>query len=123
MSYSRLLYILTIHLLHHASLAAVAPYHHVLVPEECVYPPVLTANPHLLECLEGHFASRPSQMDWRRWLSNPFRFATSSVSILGLLLYVAVFTAVFEADRTPSVPDDLGGLDLYQAYGDLHRVS
>lgn len=62
-------------------------------------------------------------MEWRGRLKSPFRFSTISVSLLALLLYSAVFTAVFISDQTPGVPKDVGGLDLDGAFGDLHRVS
>ena len=57
------------------------------------------------------------------WLANLFRFRVWPVSVVTLLVYGAIFTAVLVTDQTPSVPKDLHGLDLDQSYRDLHKVS
>ena len=57
------------------------------------------------------------------WLVKLFGFHTFSVSLLTLLVYGAIFTAVLVTDQTPNVSKDWHGLDLDQAYLDLHKVS
>ena len=62
-------------------------------------------------------------MALRNWFSSPFKFSVVPVSVLLVVVYGVVFTAVSVTDGTPDVPDDQKGLDLQQAYEDLHRVS
>ncbi len=62
-------------------------------------------------------------MELKSWLSAPFKFAPIPVSVLAVLLYGVVFASVLVTDQTPAVAKDLGGLNLNQAYDDLHRVS
>ena len=57
------------------------------------------------------------------WLSTPFKFRTVPVSVLVVVLYAVVFGSVLITDETPAIAKDLGGLNLNQAYDDLHRVS
>lgn len=59
----------------------------------------------------------------KEWLKTPFQFAAMPVSVLAVLIYGSVFTAVSITDQTPAVPKDLGGLNLSQAYENLHIVS
>ena len=57
------------------------------------------------------------------WLTKLPKFNVLPVTVATALVYAAVFTAVSVTDQTPSVPEDLSGLNLDQAYLDLHKVS
>ena len=62
-------------------------------------------------------------MTIKAWLAAPFKFFAIPVSVLVVLIYGTVFTSVLVTDQTPNIPKDLGGLDLNEAYKDLHVVS
>ena len=62
-------------------------------------------------------------MNLKTWFTDPFRFTAIPVSVVATLLYAVVFASVLVTDQTPDVPKNRGGLDLDQAYDDLHVVS
>lgn len=62
-------------------------------------------------------------MALKDWVSKLLGFRATSVSIITLVLYGSVFTAVLVTDQTPGIPKNLLGLSLDEAYDDLHRVS
>ena len=62
-------------------------------------------------------------MGLKLWLTAPFKFSPVPVSVLLVLIYAAVFTSVSVTDETPDLPKDFKGLDLDEAYEDLHIVS
>ena len=62
-------------------------------------------------------------MTFTHWLVIPFKFSAINVSALLLVTYAVLFGAVLHTDQTPDVPQDQGGLNLQQAYEDLHIVS
>lgn len=49
-------------------------------------------------------------------------FRTIPTTVLVLLAYLAIFTSVLLTDQLPGVPKKQRGLDLNQAYADLHHV-
>lgn len=49
-------------------------------------------------------------------------FRIIPTTVLLVLVYAAVFTTVLVTDELPNVPQNQGGLDLDQAYADLHEV-
>jgi hypothetical protein len=55
-------------------------------------------------------------------VSTVLGFRTVPTTILLILVYAAVFSTVLVTDELPDVPKDQGGLDLDQAYADLHQV-
>lgn len=55
-------------------------------------------------------------------VSTVLGFRTIPTTILLILVYAAVFSTVLVTDELPDVPKDQGGLDLDQAYADLHQV-
>ncbi|KAI0688998.1 hypothetical protein BC835DRAFT_1441523 [Cytidiella melzeri] len=59
----------------------------------------------------------------KHWLAAPFKFTPVPVSVLLVLLYAAVFTSVLVTDETPDVPENLKGLNLNEAYEDLHLIT
>ena len=61
-------------------------------------------------------------MSIRDRLRTVFAFNTIPTTILLVLVYVAVFTTVLVTDNLPAVPKDTRGLDLDQAWWDLHQV-
>ena len=62
-------------------------------------------------------------MATKAWIAAPFKFAVIPVSVLAVFIYAVVFGAVFLTDQTPNIPKNQDGLDLHQAYRDLHIVS
>lgn len=62
-------------------------------------------------------------MDLKAWIALSFKFAAIPVSVLILIVYGAVFTAVLVTDQTPDIPNNKRGLSLQKAYEDLHVVS
>ncbi|KAJ7766790.1 hypothetical protein B0H16DRAFT_1522499 [Mycena metata] len=52
-----------------------------------------------------------------------FAFRTLPTTFLALLLYAVVFGAVLFGDIVPKVPKDQKGLDLTEAYADLHQIA
>ncbi|KAJ7685578.1 hypothetical protein DFH06DRAFT_46853 [Mycena polygramma] len=50
-------------------------------------------------------------------------FRTLPTTVLAVLVYVVLFSAVLVGDRVPKVPKDQKGLDLAQAYADLHHIA
>jgi hypothetical protein len=55
-------------------------------------------------------------------VSTVLGFRTVPTTILLILVYAAVFSTVLVTDELPDAPKDQGGLDLDQAYADLHQV-
>lgn len=49
-------------------------------------------------------------------------FRSVPTTVLLVLVYVAVFTTVLVTDELPAVPSNQGGLNITQAYADLHQV-
>ncbi|KAI0343578.1 hypothetical protein BDW22DRAFT_1356037 [Trametopsis cervina] len=62
-------------------------------------------------------------MELKGWITAPFKFHPVPVSVLVFLLYAAVFTSVLVTDETPGVPKNQRGLDLCEAYNDLHAIT
>ncbi|KAJ3536744.1 hypothetical protein NM688_g6793 [Phlebia brevispora] len=62
-------------------------------------------------------------MELKEWLKQPFKFTAIPVSVFAVLLYGSVFIAALLADQTAKVSKNLGGLDLAQAFDDLHRIT
>ena len=52
-----------------------------------------------------------------------FAYRTIPVTLLISSIYIAIFTALFVTDSVPEIPQDTHGLDIEQAYADLHNVS
>lgn len=52
-----------------------------------------------------------------------FAFNTIPTTVLLVLVYAAIFSTVLVTDNLPAVPRDTRGLDLDQAWSDLHQVS
>ncbi|KAJ7217125.1 putative zinc metalloprotease [Mycena pura] len=50
-------------------------------------------------------------------------FRTLPTTVLTALVYVALFAAVLFTDRVPGAPKNQRGLDLTQAYADLHQIT
>lgn len=50
------------------------------------------------------------------------QFTKGSTSVLLIAVYAAVFTGVLVSNSTPKIPKDTLGLDLNEAYYDLHQV-
>ncbi|KAH7883336.1 hypothetical protein F5I97DRAFT_1904225 [Phlebopus sp. FC_14] len=50
-------------------------------------------------------------------------FRTIPTTVLVVLIYVAIFTSVLVTDELPAIPKNTRGLDVDQAYLDLHQVS
>ncbi|KAJ6531240.1 hypothetical protein B0H19DRAFT_1006053 [Mycena capillaripes] len=50
-------------------------------------------------------------------------FRTFPTTVLAVLVYVILFGAVLFGDQVPKVPKDQKGLDLAQAYADLHHIA
>jgi len=50
------------------------------------------------------------------------QFTKGSTSVLLIVVYAAVFTGVLVSNSTPKIPKDTLGLDLNEAYYDLHQV-
>jgi len=61
-------------------------------------------------------------MQFWQSISTVLGFRTVPTTILLILVYAAVFSTVLVTDELPDVPKDQGGLDLDQAYADLHQV-
>ncbi|GJE94757.1 Zn-dependent exopeptidase [Phanerochaete sordida] len=57
------------------------------------------------------------------WLTRPFHFASTPVSVLTFVIYAVVFAAVLRTDQTPDVPKNQHGLSLQKAYEDLHTIT
>ncbi|KAG8220440.1 hypothetical protein J3R82DRAFT_3134 [Butyriboletus roseoflavus] len=62
-------------------------------------------------------------MNIRDRLGAIFAFSTVPTTVLLVLVYAAIFSTVLVTDNLPPVPRDTRGLDLDQAWWDLHRVS
>ncbi|KAJ7172060.1 hypothetical protein C8R46DRAFT_1084697 [Mycena filopes] len=56
-------------------------------------------------------------------IATVFAFRTLPTTVLALFLYAVVFGAVLWGDAVPRVPKDQKGLDLAQAYADLHHIA
>ncbi|KAJ7256460.1 hypothetical protein B0H12DRAFT_1015855 [Mycena haematopus] len=56
-------------------------------------------------------------------IAKVFAFRTYPVTILAVLAYLVLFGAVHYGDRVPEVPKEQNGLDLAQAYADLHQIA
>lgn len=56
-------------------------------------------------------------------LKAPFKFASSQVAVLTVLVYAAVFASVLIYDELPNLPKNTSGLDLDHAYDVLSKVS
>ncbi|GBE82458.1 Vacuolar membrane protease [Sparassis crispa] len=57
------------------------------------------------------------------WLAAPFRFTPVPVTVLTVAVYAAIFALVLTADKVSKVPKKMRGLNLDQAYEDLHRIT
>ena len=55
-------------------------------------------------------------------VSTVLGFRTVPTTVLLTLIYAAIFSTVLITDELPDVPKDTGGLNLDQAYADLHQV-
>lgn len=55
-------------------------------------------------------------------ISSVFAFRTLPTTVLASLIYLAIFISVLVTDDLPAVPKNRKGLDLDQAYSDLHKV-
>ncbi|KAF8552963.1 hypothetical protein OG21DRAFT_1442723 [Imleria badia] len=62
-------------------------------------------------------------MSIRDRLRSVFAFNTIPTTVLLVLVYAAIFSTVLVTDNLPSVPRNTRGLDLDQAWSDLHQVS
>ena len=49
-------------------------------------------------------------------------FTKSPMSVFMIAVYAAVFAGVLVSNSTPKIPNDTLGLDLNEAYYDLHQV-
>jgi hypothetical protein len=58
---------------------------------------------------------------WRP-VSTVLGFRTVPTTVLVILIYAAVFSSVLVTNELPGVPKDQGGLNIHQAYTDLHQV-
>lgn len=56
-------------------------------------------------------------------LKAPFKFASTQVAVLTVLVYAAVFASVLIYDELPNLPKNTWGLDLDHAYDALSKVS
>ncbi|KAJ7864816.1 putative zinc metalloprotease [Mycena olivaceomarginata] len=56
-------------------------------------------------------------------IAKVFAFRTLPATVLAVLVYLVLFGAVQYGDRVPKVPKNQKGLDLAQAYADLHRIA
>ncbi len=54
-------------------------------------------------------------------ISSVFAFRTLPTTVLASLIYLAIFISVLVTDDLPAVPKNRKGLDLDQAYSDLHK--
>ncbi|PFH45757.1 hypothetical protein AMATHDRAFT_157929 [Amanita thiersii Skay4041] len=50
-------------------------------------------------------------------------YRTATVTIVIVALYAALFAPIFSTDTVPDIPEDQHGLDLDQAYIDLHKIT
>lgn len=55
-------------------------------------------------------------------LKAPFKFASTQVAVLTVLVYAAVFASVLIYDELPNLPKNTWGLDLDHAYDALSKV-
>jgi hypothetical protein len=62
-------------------------------------------------------------MSIRNRVATVLGFNAIPTTILLVLIYAAIFSTVLVTDNLPSVPKDTRGLDLDQAWLDLHQVS
>ena len=62
-------------------------------------------------------------MGIRDHLRSTFAFNTIPTTVLLVFVYAAIFSAVLVTDKLPRVPGDTRGLDLDQAWSDLHQAS
>ncbi|KAJ6581062.1 hypothetical protein B0H19DRAFT_1017641 [Mycena capillaripes] len=58
-----------------------------------------------------------------RGIANVLAFRTFPTTVLVIFVYVVLFGAVLLGDRVPEVPKDQNGLNLAQAYTDLHHIA
>ncbi|KAJ7137774.1 hypothetical protein C8R44DRAFT_660823 [Mycena epipterygia] len=56
-------------------------------------------------------------------IAKVFAFRTIPTTVLTVLVYGVLFGAVLFGDRVPEVPKNQQGLDLAQAYADLHHIA
>jgi acetylornithine deacetylase/succinyl-diaminopimelate desuccinylase-like protein len=56
-------------------------------------------------------------------IAKVFAFRTLPATVLAVLVYLVLFGAVQYGDRVPKVPKNQKGLDLAQAYADLHQIA
>ncbi|KAK0456080.1 putative zinc metalloprotease [Armillaria borealis] len=56
-------------------------------------------------------------------ISSAFAFRTLPTTVLASLIYLAIFISVLVTDDLPAVPKNRKGLDLDQAYSDLHKIA
>ncbi|KIY46136.1 hypothetical protein FISHEDRAFT_75980 [Fistulina hepatica ATCC 64428] len=54
---------------------------------------------------------------------NALRFRTIPNTVLVCLVYIAIFAAVFSTDRLHDIPRDQKGLNITEAYADLHQIA
>jgi hypothetical protein len=54
---------------------------------------------------------------------NILAYRTIPVTVLIATIYILIFLALYQTNSVPSIPEDTHGLDLEQAYVDLHHVS
>lgn len=62
-------------------------------------------------------------MNIRDRLGSVFAFNTIPTTVLLVLVYAVILSTVLITDNLPSVPKDTRGLNLDQAWWDLHRAS
>ena len=55
-------------------------------------------------------------------VSSVLAFKTVPTTVALVVVYAAIFISVLLPDQLPSIPKDTRGLDLDQAYLDLHQV-
>ncbi|KAG7452279.1 uncharacterized protein BT62DRAFT_960318 [Guyanagaster necrorhizus] len=56
-------------------------------------------------------------------ISSVFAFRTLPTTVLASLIYLAIFISLLVTDGLPAVPKNRKGLDLDQAYLDLHKIA
>ncbi|CAL1711704.1 unnamed protein product [Somion occarium] len=62
-------------------------------------------------------------MAFGEWLTRPLKFHPLQVSVVTFVVYGLVFLLVLVHDQTPDISTDLTGLNLAQAYEDLHELT
>ncbi|KAF7337950.1 Peptide hydrolase [Mycena venus] len=56
-------------------------------------------------------------------IAKVFAFRTLPTTVLAVVVYIVLYGAVQYGDRVPKVPKNQKGLDLAQAYADLHHIA